>query len=106
MTKTLDIHLATDQQRRHAHANCHDVWSLGLPLAEHIARRETSALHRRARWIVGCVAGRVVAGLASHPLMFRLDGSVHPGIGIASVHTLPEFRRQGLAPQMLEWIDA
>jgi GNAT superfamily N-acetyltransferase len=105
MTQFLDIHLATDDERLAAHENCHDVWSLGLPLAEHVARRENSALHRRARWIVGCLDGRVVAALASHPLRFRLHGRSLAGIGIASVHTLVEFRGQGFAQRMVRWIE-
>jgi predicted N-acetyltransferase YhbS len=105
MTQFLDIHLADDDERRAAHENCHDVWSLGLPLAAHVARREDSALHRRARWVVGCLDGRVVAALASHPLRFQLHDRSFPGIGIASVHTLPEFRGLGLAQRMIRWIE-
>jgi predicted N-acetyltransferase YhbS len=105
MTQFLDIHLASDAERIEAHENCHAVWSLGLPRAEHVARREKSALHRRARWIVGCLDGRVVAGLASHPLRFRLHGHSLPGIGIASVHTLRQFRGQGFAQRMIRWIE-
>ncbi len=105
MTASIDIHLATDDERRAAHANCHDIWSMGLPLEEHIAYRENSALHRRARWIVGCVDGKVVAGLASHAMRFRLHGKSLAGIGIASVHTLAAFRGQGFAPLLIDWIE-
>lgn len=106
MTQFLDIHVAGDAERRQAHENCHDVWSLGLSLADHVARRENSALHRRARWIVGCIEGRVVAALASHPLRFLLHGRSFPGIGIASVHTLEQYRGQGIAQRMIRWIES
>jgi GNAT superfamily N-acetyltransferase len=105
MTQFLDIHLASDAERIAAHENCHDVWSLGLALEDHVFRRESSALHRRARWIVGCLDGRVVAALASHWLRFRLHGRSLPGIGLASVHTLREFRGQGFAQRMVRWIE-
>ncbi len=106
MTEFLDIHLASDAERCRAHENCHDVWSLGLPLAEHVARREDSALHRRARWIVGCLNGQVVAALASHPLRVKLHGRSLPGIGIASVHTLNAFRGQGIAQRLIRWAES
>jgi predicted acetyltransferase len=106
MTQFLDIHIAGDAERCQAHENCHDVWSLGLSLTDHVTRRESSALHCRARWIVGCIEGRVVAALASHPLRFLLHGRSFPGIGIASVHTLQEFRGQGLAQRMIRWIES
>lgn len=106
MTQFLDIHLATDDERCRAHENCHDVWSLGLTLTEHVARREKSALHRRAHWIVGCLGGKVVAALASHPVRFWLHGRSFPGIGIASVHTLDAYRGQGIAPRMIRWAES
>jgi GNAT superfamily N-acetyltransferase len=105
MTQFLDIHLANDDERRAAHENCHDVWSQGLPLAAHVAHRECSALHQSARWAVGCLDGRVVAALASHPLRFRWHGRSYPGIGIASVHTLREIRGLGFAQRMIRWIE-
>ena len=106
MTQFLDIHIASDAERCQAHENCHDVWSLGLSLPDHVARRENSALHCRARWIVGCMGGRVVAALASHPLRFLLHGRSFQGIGIASVHTLKEYRGQGIAQRMIRWLES
>ena len=105
MTQFLDIHLASDAERVAAHENCHDVWSLGLSLTDHVKRRENSALHQRHRWIVGCLERRVVAALASHPIVFRLHGRPVPGIGIASVHTLQDFRGQGFAQRLIRWIE-
>ena len=103
MTEALNVHLADDQELRAAHANVHDVWSLGLPLEAHIQRRLTAAHHRRAEWIVGCLAGRVVCCLGLHPLQFQLDGRTVPGVGVASVHTLAEFRGRGFAPRLISW---
>ena len=105
MTKFLDIHLANDAERLVAHENCHDVWSQGLDVGDHVSRRENSPLHRRARWVVGCLDGRVVAALASHPLRFLLHGRSLAGIGLASVHTLSAFRGQGLAQRLIRWIE-
>jgi predicted N-acetyltransferase YhbS len=105
VTESLDIHLANDQELRAAHANVHDVWSMGLPLEAHIERRLTAAHHRRAEWIVGCLAGRVVCCLGLHPLEFHLSGAVVPAIGVASVHTLAEFRGRGFAPRLIAWAE-
>ena len=103
MSQPLEIHLANDVELRAAHANAHDVWSMGLPLAAHIQRRLTAAHHRRATWIVGTLAGRVVCCLGLHPLEFQLRGAKVPGVGVASVHTLAEFRGRGFAPQLIAW---
>ena len=105
MSQSLDIHLADDAELRAAHANVHDVWSMGLPLDAHIERRLTAAHHRRATWIVGTLAGRVVCCLGLHPLEFQLRGAEVPGVGVASVHTLAEFRGRGFAPQLIAWAE-
>ncbi|MBX9792092.1 MAG: GNAT family N-acetyltransferase [Pirellulales bacterium] len=105
MTETLEIHLANDEELRAAHANVHDVWSLGLPLDAHIQRRLTAAHHRRAEWIVGTLAGRVVCCLGLHPLQFQLEGRLLSGVGVASVHTLAEFRGRGFAPRLIVWAE-
>lgn len=106
MSHSLEIHLADDAELRAAHANVHDVWNMGLPLAAHIERRLTAAHHRRATWIVGTLAGRVVCCLGLHPLEFQLRSAKVPGVGVASVHTLAEFRGRGFAPQLIAWSEA
>lgn len=103
MSQSLEIHLADDAELRAAHANVHDVWSMGLPIDAHIERRLTAAHHRRATWIVGTLAGRVVCCLGLHPLEFQLRGVQVPAVGVASVHTLAEFRGRGFAPQLIAW---
>jgi predicted N-acetyltransferase YhbS len=105
VSQSLDLHLASDAELRAAHANVHDVWSMGLPLDAHIERRLTAAHHRRAIWIVGTLAGRVVCCLGLHPLEFQLRGVQVPGVGVASVHTLAEFRGRGFAPQLIAWAE-
>ncbi|MBI2823550.1 MAG: GNAT family N-acetyltransferase [Planctomycetia bacterium] len=105
MPTSLDIHVASAAERRAAHANCHDVWSLGLPVDKHVARREASPLHQRARWIVGCLGSQVVCALASHPIVLRVHGASVPGMALASVHTLASLRGRGFAQQLLAWIE-
>lgn len=105
MTADFDIHLASPDERRQAHGNVHDVWSRGLPLGQHVARREQAPHHKFAQWIVGCQQGQVVASLACHPFEFLLNGKVTQGIGIASVHTVLAARGQGLAPRLIAWTE-
>lgn len=105
MSEPLDIHLASPEERRQAHRNVYDVWSRGLPVERHVARREQAPHHQFAQWIVGTRAGRVVTSLACHPLEFSVRGKTQQGIGIASVHTVPEVRGQGLAPLLIEWTE-
>lgn len=106
MDDALEFHIASDEERRAAHANVHDVWSRGLPLTEHVARREGLALNRRATWYVGTLNGRVVTSLGAHPVIFHVRGEELPGIGIAAVHTPPEFRGRGFAPRLIQFVEA
>ncbi len=101
----LEIHPASPAEREASFHNTHDVWSRGLPLAEHVAFRMQSPLHGRAQWFVGVLAGRVVTSLAVHPLEFQLRGTRLRGFAIGSVHTLGEFRRRGFAPRLLAWVE-
>jgi len=101
----LDIHPASPAEREASFHNTHDVWSRGLPLDEHVALRLKSPLHRRANWYVGCLDGQVVTSLAVHPLEFQLRGRRLQGFGIGSVHTLAAYRRRGLAPRLLAWVE-
>lgn len=101
----MDIHEASPDELRQAHANVFDVWSKGLSLEAHLQRRLTSAHHNWARWYVGLVDGRVVTSLAAHPLELAVGDEVVPAIGVASVHTLADFRGQGLAPRLIAWVE-
>jgi predicted N-acetyltransferase YhbS len=102
----LQMQLATSEQRRAAFVNVFDVWSRGLPLDEHLARRTAAAVHRRAAWYVGLVDSHVVCSLAVQPLEFRLRDKVVPGIGFGSVHTLPAARGSGFAPRLIAYAEA
>lgn len=101
----MDIHEASPDELREAHQNVFDVWSKGLSLEAHLERRMTSAHHNWARWYVGLVDGKVVTALAAHPLELAVDREVLPAIGVASVHTLAEFRGRGLAPRLIAWVE-
>lgn len=105
MSETLDIHPASEAERLAAYRNVHDVWSGGLPMEQHLAKRLASPQHNRAEWFVGCVAGEVAASLACYPLAFHLHGETVPGIAIGSVHTLAAHRGRGYAPQLLAWVE-
>ncbi|GAB4144326.1 MAG: hypothetical protein Tsb009_15960 [Planctomycetaceae bacterium] len=106
MHDQLDIHLASDAERIEIYRNVHDVWGRGFSLDEHVQRRLESVQHNRARWFVGCVAGRVVTSLGCYPLEFQLRGQVVPGMAIGAVHTVEEFRGRGLAPRLFEWVES
>ena len=82
-----------------------DIWSKGLPLEEHVASRLASPKHRLAQWYVGTLDGRVVVSLGCYPLVFSYRGETAPGFSIGSVYTLAECRGQGLAPQLLDWVE-
>lgn len=105
MHEPLDCHPANDAQRADAFRNVHDVWSFGLSPEAHLARRLGSVVHRRARWFVGTLAGQVVTALGCHPLQLRIRGQRLPAAGIASVHTLAEFRGRGFAPRLIAWVE-
>ncbi len=105
MDETLTIRVANEDERRAAHGNVHDVWSRGLPVEELARFRMASPLHRRATWYVGLVNDRVVTGLGSHPILYRVRGEEVRGIGIAAVHTLPDFRGRGFAPRVIEFAE-
>lgn len=105
MSEQLEFHVASEVERRAAHANVHDVWSRGLPLDAHVERREGLPLNRRATWYVGVLDGRVVTSLGSHPLLYFVQGRELPGIGIAAVHTLAEFRGRGFAPRLIDYAE-
>ena len=101
----LDLHAASPAERLAAYRNVHDVWSGGLPMEQHLARRLASEQHNRANWFVGCLAGEVVTSLACYPLQFRVRGQTLCGISIGSVHTLAAFRGRGFAPRLIDWVE-
>ena len=105
MAHALDLHRASPDEVAAAHANVFDIWSKGLPLAEHVSARLASPSHSRANWYVGCVAGRVVVSLGCYPIMLRVHGRELAAIAIGSVYTLAEFRGQGFAPQLLDFVE-
>lgn len=105
MVDELDIHVASHAELEQAHQNVFDIWSKGMPLAEHVAYRLNSPSHQRATWFVGTLDNRVVASLGRYPLRLRLRGEVVSGVAIGSVYTVREFRGRGFAGQLLDWVD-
>ncbi len=105
MTPPVRFHAADEAQRLASFANVFDVWPMANTLAEHVARRQQSVQHRYARWYVGTRAGEVVVSLACYPLQLAVHGEVLEGIAIGSVHTRADCRRQGLAPQLLHYVE-
>jgi predicted acetyltransferase len=105
MSTTLDMHAASAEELAAAHRNVFDIWSKGLPLEEHVRSRVESPKHRLAQWYVGTLDGRVVVSLGCYPLTFHYRGGLVPGFSIGSVYTVGEFRGQGFAPQLLDWVE-
>jgi len=93
----LIVHPASDEERRAAFRNVHEVWGGGRPLDEYVAWREQSIQHRRATWWVGTLGAEVVVSLGVYPLTFSCTGHLVPGFGIGAVHTVPSARRKGYA---------
>lgn len=106
MSTALDIHPANDAERLQAYRSVHEFWGRGLPMDEHLRHRLASVQHNRATWFVGCLDGQVVTSLGCYPMHFQVRGKIVPGISIAAVHTRPEFRGRGFAPQMFDWVEA
>ncbi len=102
----LHIQEATPEQRRQAFANVFEVWPQAAELHEHVQRRLESVQHRRARWFVGVLDGRVVTSLGAYPVRLLVDGQSFPAVAIGSVHTLSEFRGRGLASRLLAQVEA
>jgi GNAT superfamily N-acetyltransferase len=105
MPEQLDIHVASLEEQAAAHRNVFDLWSQGRPLDEHVAYRLNSPKHRLATWYVGCVDRQVVVSLGAYPLRFHFRGVIVPGIAIGSVYTRGDFRRRGLAAQLLASVE-
>lgn len=105
MTDELDIHPASESERRAAFRNVFDVWPMAADIDEHVALRRASPAHARARWFVGTRGGRVVTALGCHSLVFRLLGERAPGIAICSVHTIAEARGRGFAERLVRRVE-
>ena len=105
MTEKLDIHPASSEERVRIYENIFEFWPMAPSLEEHLRLRLESAKHQRAQWYAGCLGGKVVASLGCHPLKYHLDGREVDGFSIASVHTRPEYRRQGFAAAVMDWAE-
>jgi predicted N-acetyltransferase YhbS len=105
MPDELDIHRASDAERIAIYRNVHEFWGRGLSLEEHVERRLNSVQHNYAHWFAGCLGDTVVASLGCYPVEFQLHGKVHSGIAIGAVHTVPEVRGRGFAPQLIRWVE-
>lgn len=105
MTNRLAMHLADDAERIQAFENVHEFWDGGRTLEEHLAWRLQSPQHLWADWYVGCLDGRVVTSLGAYSIRLRSGDDVWQGIAVGAVHTVPEFRGRGLAPQLLNWVE-
>lgn len=101
----LDFHVASASERQAAFANVFDVWKWGATIEEHLRNLSGSGKHAQGQWYVGRLDGRVVVSLGCYPLEFQFEGAVRRGFAIGSVHTLAEFRGQGLASRLLDWVE-
>jgi len=105
MTEQLVCSYANQDQKLATYRNIHEFWSGGRTLEEHLQWRSTSPQHNRAKWCVGCIDDQVVTSLGCYPLQLHWDGQQVAGIFIGAVHTLPDFRGHGYAPQLLSWVE-
>lgn len=105
MEEALQVHVASDRERRQAFANVHDVWGGGRSLDAHVAHRLQSAQHRRAQWFVGTLSGRVVTSLGAYPIAFNWCGEIVPGVALGAVHTRAAFRGRGFASRLLAGVE-
>ncbi len=101
MTDSIDVHPASDEERRRAYELAYETWGTGSRAAW-IQNRLDSRQHNRADWWVGTLDGRVVTSLGAYPLLLRLAGELVTGCGIGAVHTDPEFRGRGFATALCE----
>jgi predicted N-acetyltransferase YhbS len=105
MPETLDVHPATPRERDAAFENVFEFWPNAPTLAEHVALRRGAPHHGWATWYVGCFEGRVVTSLGCHPLRFLLRGREWEGFALAAIHTVPQYRGRGFAPQMIAQVE-
>ena len=104
-TPTLDCHLASSTEKAAAFRNVHEFWGGDSQIDEFVKQRLASRHHQRATWYVGCVDGTVVCSLGAFPFELGLADSIERAIFIGCVHTRPENRGQGFAPQLFEFAE-
>ena len=104
-TPTLDWHLASSTEKAAAFRNVHEFWGGDSQIDEFVKQRLASRHHQRATWYVGCVDGAVACSLGAFPFELGLADSIERAIFIGCVHTRPENRGQGFAPQLFEFAE-
>jgi len=105
ITDQLVCTYANSDQRLAAYRNVHEFWSGGRSLEEHLQWRLASPQHNQAKWCVGTLDGQVVTSLGCYPVRLHWQGKEVAGILIGAVHTQPEHRGHGYAPQLLSWVE-
>jgi len=105
MTSLLNIHLASFEERIQIYRNLYKFWPMALSPEEHLQIRLNRPKDNRAIWYVGCLDGKVVAGLGCHPMQYYFNGQEVNGFSIGSVHTLPEYRRRGFAAEVMDHVE-
>lgn len=103
MAESIDVHPASDEERRRAYELAYETWGTGSRAAW-IQKRLESQQHNRADWWVGTQGSDVVTSLGVYPLLLRLAGDLVTGCGIGAVHTDPEFRGRGFATELCETV--
>ena len=101
----LECRVADFAEKRAAFANVFEFWPMAETLEEHIERRLQSPQHQFAEWFTGTVKGEVMVSMGCFPQQFRFGETVADGFAIAAVHTRPEARGNGFAPQLIEWVE-
>lgn len=102
------VRLATEQDKLAAFSQHYSKWPLpktAETLSEHLANCKCSAQYLRPRWYVGLVGEEVVCSLAAYPLEMLVEGKTAQAIGIGSVFTPEEHRRQGYAAKLITYVE-
>lgn len=86
-------------------AKVHEFWGRGQTLDAYVAQRMASPQHRRARWYIASRGDTMVSSLGAYPIAFHRQGHVVSGMAIGSVHTRPDYRGQGGAPALLQYVE-
>ena len=105
MPTALDCHLASSAEIAAAFRNVHEFWGGDSQIDEFVKQRLASRHHQRATWYVGCVDDTVACSLGAFPFELGIDDSIERAIFIGCVHTRPENRGQGFAPQLFEFVE-
>lgn len=101
----MDFQLAKLEDLPELYANVHDSWPHAPDVRNHVRARLQSAQHQYAAWYIMRQQNRIASSLGAYPFSFRLHGRPIKAACIGAVHTHPDFRRQGLAANLMQQVE-